>query len=351
MSRVRKKKKKPRHELNIVYTCREGKRGVVIFSLVMSTIWSISDDRIYYETTEFEQFLDIFKDPLDIGAWCDKGKTYISLGRFEEAVEHFNCALEQCVGSPLKFVDDVQLWDDKATALIALGRYAEAIDCYAHILDEECNVDYWCHKVTESQELGETSQTKWCTIQALSMVRRIPMYWTLKGDLYLKLNKIYQARDCYDRAKSLLTTNGLKWIRSDEFRRLIHNEGERYMEPMCPLVWSDKADELVSIGRIDEALTLYNHVIDMKPSEVHKHYWLLRKAKVLIQCERIDDAMEIFDEIIAASNSYYVKTQRKELLRKHLDAIVRSKIRQQQREETSLVSATSRLAITDDDIF
>jgi hypothetical protein len=83
-------------------------------------IWAAYREQIEYLDLIFSRIIEI--DRNDASAWYGKGLALHNLGRFEEAVKHFDKALE------IK-PDYAAAWSNKGSSLDNLGRFEEAIDC------------------------------------------------------------------------------------------------------------------------------------------------------------------------------------------------------------------------------
>jgi tetratricopeptide (TPR) repeat protein len=60
---------------------------------------------------------------MSTNSWNNKGTSLFNLGRFEEAIECFNKALDIDSNHAI-------LWSNKGQSLHKLGRYSEAVECY-----------------------------------------------------------------------------------------------------------------------------------------------------------------------------------------------------------------------------
>lgn len=59
---------------------------------------------------------------------AERGLELVREGRFAEALEYFEGALELDAGDP-------DLWNGKGVALRSLGRYAESVECFERSLE------------------------------------------------------------------------------------------------------------------------------------------------------------------------------------------------------------------------
>lgn len=92
-----------------------------------------------YNSGRYEEAIECFNTaiqikPKDLRSWDYKGESFHNLGRYEEAIECYNTA----IGIDRNYPD---YWADKGTTLGVLGRYEEAIECYNKFIGLGPNYD------------------------------------------------------------------------------------------------------------------------------------------------------------------------------------------------------------------
>lgn len=102
----------------------------------------------------------------DSGSWNDKGTKLYIKGRYTEAIQCYDKAIEI---EP----EDVKAkaWYNKGTVLdYVMGRYAEAIECYDKAIEIEPNFDAaWSNKGRALYELKRYDEAKGCFKRALEL--------------------------------------------------------------------------------------------------------------------------------------------------------------------------------------
>lgn len=125
-------------------------------------------------------------DPRDVAAWTNRGNSLNSLGRYDEAVLSLNQALEL---DP----NDSAAWQNKGMSLSRLGRYAEALDCF----DKAIAIDpfhadawIWMNKANCLNCLGRSQEAIRCCDKALEIDPRDPDIWFNKGFTLKQMSKL-----------------------------------------------------------------------------------------------------------------------------------------------------------------
>jgi tetratricopeptide (TPR) repeat protein len=111
-------------------------------------------------------------NPQDADAWSGKGGCLMTMGRYEEAVNYYNTALEI---NP----QHTMAWSGKGGCLICLGRYNEAIECYD---------------------------------KALELNPKDALAWHSKGSCLMSLRRFRQAIECFDRALKISPQYAQTWF-------------------------------------------------------------------------------------------------------------------------------------------
>jgi|GEM_PF-2088966 len=125
--------------------------------------------------------------------WYSKGAALISLGRFEEAIESLDRALEI---NPRNEVT----WNNKGNALSRLGRHEEAIDCYERAL--KINPHYevaWNNKGNAYARIGRLEDALRCYDRAIAINENYREAWINKGYVLVKLGMYEEAVKCANR--------------------------------------------------------------------------------------------------------------------------------------------------------
>ena len=125
--------------------------------------------------------------------WYSKGAALISLGRFEEAIESLDKAIEI---NPLNEIT----WNNKGNALSRLGRHREAIDCYDRALKVNPNYEVaWNNKGNAYARIGRLEDALKCYDRAISINEDYREAWINKGYVLVKLGMYDEAVKCANR--------------------------------------------------------------------------------------------------------------------------------------------------------
>jgi len=95
-------------------------------------------------------------DPNDVWGWRNKGGTLYFQGKYDEAIECYDKAIEIDPENPV-------MWNNKGLALNALGKYEQAIACYDKIIGIDPNdADAWNSKGLALNSLNKYEEAKKC---------------------------------------------------------------------------------------------------------------------------------------------------------------------------------------------
>ncbi len=125
--------------------------------------------------------------------WYSKGAALISLGRFEEAIECLDKAIEI---NPLNEVT----WNNKGNAFSRLGRHKDAIDCYDRALKINPNYEVaWNNKGNAYARIGRLEDALKCYDRAIFINDDYREAWINKGYVLVKLGMYDEAVKCANR--------------------------------------------------------------------------------------------------------------------------------------------------------
>ena len=120
----------------IIHHNLKGRPEITIFNRIFAEKL-ITKGTAYNFLGKYEQAIEYYNKALEIDPkngmiWTKKGVALNNLGRYDEAIECCNKALE---------IDDkhADAWINRSAALIRLGKYEEAIECCNRILEKDAN--------------------------------------------------------------------------------------------------------------------------------------------------------------------------------------------------------------------
>jgi curved DNA-binding protein CbpA len=95
-------------------------------------------------------------DSNDVWGWRNKGGALYSLGKYDEAIQCYDKAIDIDPDNPV-------VWNNKGLALSSLGKYDEAIQCYDKVIGIDPNdADAWNNKGLALSSLGNADEAKKC---------------------------------------------------------------------------------------------------------------------------------------------------------------------------------------------
>ena len=146
--------------------------------------------------------------------WFNEGYDLYNQGRYEEAIECYNKALEI---DP----DYGDAWNNKGIVLDDLGRYEEAIECYNKALEiDPDNAYVWNNKGVSLYHLGRYEEAIECYNKALEIDPNYGDAWFNKGNALSKLGRYEEAIECFNRALSIKNDGKIRKVKENIEREL-----------------------------------------------------------------------------------------------------------------------------------
>lgn len=223
-------------------------------------------------------------------SWVVKGKIFISLNKFDDALDCF----DECLGLDSTFDE---AWSLSAVTLYYLKRHDESLDCFDEGLkfnpqsasircfkgvilgkigkydealsyfDESIKLNsnsssVWYSKGIVLANVGEYDEALKCYNKALELdTDKIVGIWISKGLILDKLGNSLEALECFDKALELYT----KVDRSFFILDLVDIDKALIKEPNNVLLYFRKGLILGLLGEAEEALTILNKVLKLNP--------------------------------------------------------------------------------------
>jgi len=127
-------------------------------------------------------------------AWAGKGATLVAAGRFSEAVEALDRALES---DPTNEV----AWINKGTALSRLGRMNEALRCFNAAIKANARYEVaWNNKGNALARLGKHDLALQCYERALDLDPAFRTAWVNRGFVLARLGRFRESAECANEA-------------------------------------------------------------------------------------------------------------------------------------------------------
>jgi len=141
----------------------------------------------------------------DSDAWCDRGIALSELGRFDEALQVYDKAIEL-------YPDDYNARCGKAMTLFNLNHFEEALQVFDNAI-ELCTVcfDSWCGKGLSLYKLGRCEEALQCYDKGLELCPDCFDAWCDKAAALRKLGRHDEALQAYDCALELCPDDYNAW--------------------------------------------------------------------------------------------------------------------------------------------
>jgi serine/threonine protein kinase/Tfp pilus assembly protein PilF len=207
-------------------------------------------------------------NPLSSEAWYKKGLilTKSVVGNMDIAIECLNKALE--IDPSLDYDKDAfaEAWFTEAEAQRRRENFQEAIDCLDKSISMKPEIHKYIKKGFLLKKLGRHEEESQCYEKALSMSVHEPQFWGLMGHIsYLD--------HCYQDA-------------------LIYLDKAIAINPNFGILWSTKAQVLLTLGLCEEALRCTDEAISLNQEDAS--YWHL-KSSILKKLGREMEASQCHD--------------------------------------------------------
>jgi len=227
----------------------------------------------------------------------NKGIALIELGKYQEALEVFDKALEIDPRNGCAL-------GNKGVVLINFNRYREALV----IFDEILKVDSQNIKTLNNKRIALIRLDQYQ--EALEVCNRIleidPENMNAKsdkGDILFELGKYQEALKIFNeileidpRNGRLLFNKGVVLINLNRYQEAfkILNEALK-IDPKNILVLSSKGIALTHLNQYQEAIEVYNEILEIDPKDISA---LSLKIDVLFKLYKYQEALKVIDEIL-----------------------------------------------------
>ena len=208
--------------------------------------------------------------PDDHGSWNNRGYALIELGRFEEAIASLDRALS------IKSDYQLSLYN-RGKALIALGRHEEGIASYERALSIKSDLyQVWYERGNALIELEKNEEAIASFECALSIKPDLYQAWSNRGSVLFDLGRFEEAIASYDRALSI--------------------------NPDFDYAWNGRGNALSNLGRFEEAIASYDHALSINPD--FDYAWNGR-GSALSNLGKNEEAISFYDRALSIKPDYY----------------------------------------------
>ena len=212
----------------------------------------------------FDNAIEI--DPNNSEAWVGKGEALRIIGRNQESIDAFNKAIEIDPNNAFA-------WRSKGIVLTALGRNQEAITAIDRAMELDPNyLDALQFKGYALKGLGKQQEAAAVFQRIIELSEKLILInqddfilWHQKGNALHNLGKYQEAVDAYDKAIKL--------------------------NPNDAWTWDNKGNPLFALGRYQEAVDAHNNATKLNPNVAW--FWL-NKGKALDALGKNQEANEAY---------------------------------------------------------
>ena len=242
-------------------------------------------------------------NPQDINAWNCKGNAFSNLGKYEEANE----AYDEAIKINPQFVD---IWFNKGNVLCNLTKYEEAIEAYDEAIKiNPQDIDAWNNKGATFIDLNYYEEALECFNKVIEINPQYIGVWKSKGYIFSNLNRHEEAIECYDKAIEINPQDVDAWNNKgaslDDLNRY-EDAIDAYNEvieinPEYVRAWGNKANTLFALNRHEEAINACNKAIEIDTRYLDA--WSCKGA-ILFDLNRYEEALECFNKVIDINPQY-----------------------------------------------
>jgi tetratricopeptide (TPR) repeat protein len=226
--------------------------------------------------------------------WTCRGVALDELGRHEEAIESFDCALY------IK-PDDYIAWAGKGMALAGLEMYEEALKSFDRSISiKPTYQNVWLNRGSILGSLGKYEDAIESFDRAISIKPDDHISWYRRGNSLDSLGRYEDAIESYDSAISIYPNYHEAWTnRGNSLNSLGRYEWaigsyDRAIsiDPSNYNTWNSRGNSLDNLDRYEDALESYSHAMSIKPDD--NKAWFDRGFS-LMRLGRYEEAIESYD--------------------------------------------------------
>ncbi|RZB29440.1 MAG: hypothetical protein AEth_01168 [Candidatus Argoarchaeum ethanivorans] len=254
--------------------------------------------------THYDNAIEI--NPLKFWALRDKADLLFDLKRFEEAVEFFDRALSIEPDAPVTY-------RHKAEALAKLKRYKEALECYDKSLkvSDENKSKFWAlrDKADLLVDLKRFEEALEFFDKALDVNPDAPVTYRHKAEALIWLKRCEEAIEYCDKAIAIDPKYDVAWYYKgyalEELRR--YEEAVKCftkaleIDPKYTRAWRHKGYALEEMKKYEEAIGCYDKAIGVNSKYANVWY---RKGILLGKLERYEEAITCYEAVIEIKPKY-----------------------------------------------
>ena len=230
-------------------------------------------------------------------SWNNDGAKLSKLGKFEEAIECYDKAIEI---NPNFFL----ALGNKGLALFNLKRYEEAMECFDKIIDiEPRDFQGYENKGRALLNLKKNEEAIRCFDKAIELKPTSWVLWDNKGRALFNLQKFEEAIECFNKAlednpRNVETWNikGMALGNLDKYKEAVESF-DRAVEinPELGGVWANKGITLAKLNKLEDAVECWDKVLEINPKDKIACFV---KGEMLSDLGRHDEAIECCEKAL-----------------------------------------------------
>ena len=266
---------------------------------------------------------------LDASDWNNKGNSLETIGKYEEALDCYNKAIEinplfaeawvakgfifgerlsrpqdamNCYEKAVELKpDSASYWNFKGMGYCGLSKHQEAIECYDRALEID---PHYVHALyNKGIQFIYTKDEIAYYDKAIEIDPLFGMAWGRKGACLFLFHKYAEAIECFDHALKIDPTDVYAWrVMGSALEELKKYDEAAYcytqalaINPLSDEIWCNKGSLMEKIGNIEEAIRCYNQLIEIDPTDSVGWEW---KIELLIKAEKYEDAIYWFEQAV-----------------------------------------------------
>jgi len=236
-------------------------------------------------------------NPQDADALVNKGFSLERLGRFEQAIK--------CLNEALKInPQHEKAWSNKGVSLCSLGLFDEAIRCYDKALEINPKLaDAWSNKGAILANSGCVDEAIHCYDKALEINPKLASAWSNKGNSLSSLGRFEQAIKCYEQALKINPQYADAWNNKGNSLGSLGHDDEAIrcydkaleINPKLADAWSNKGHRLADLGRFEQAIKCGDQALKINPQLADA--WS-NKGLSLYSLGFFDEAIRCYDKAL-----------------------------------------------------
>lgn len=263
--------------------------------------WELNNKGLsFYSLGKYEEAIACYDKAMELdpglgGAPTNKGNIFYSLGKYHEAITYYDKSIKADPGYSLA-------WNNKGGALSALNKYEEAIAYYDKAIDIDPEyAEAWDNKGLALANLRRYDDALKCIDEALRLNPSLPQTQKLKQSILEKLGMVSSVDEIKLESREY-NTKGFDLYNLGKYEEAIsYFDKAIALNPRDALAWVNKGTALGNLGKFQEAVKCYDKALEINPREALT--WN-NKGISLAKLGRYEETIFCFDKAIEMEPEY-----------------------------------------------